>query len=151
MYYITQNIKKFSLFFFASIITSVAFSQTAVTDSDIKMNISEINDPLQKITKLKPKVFEYNTQKYKHLKLDQGQQFGFMAENVKEVFPNLVAQKKVSYMFGKNTYRDTNVNVVDEASLIPVLVASIQQQQEQIKKLTADIELLKNKRTVTIN
>ncbi len=73
------------------------------------------------------------------------------AEEVKEVFPDMVGQKKVSHMFGKNSYRDTKINTVDESSLIPVLVASLQLQQQQIEKLTAEVELLKSKKNVVVN
>ena len=57
----------------------------------------------------------------------------------------MVSQKNVSYMFGKNSYRDTKIKIIDETSLIPVLVAAIQQQQEQIEKLTVEVETLKKK------
>ena len=55
----------------------------------------------------------------------------------------MVGQKNVSYMFGKNSYRDTKIKTIDESSLIPVLVAAIQQQQEQIEKLKVEVEALK--------
>lgn len=46
-------------------------------------------------------------------------------------------------MFGKNVYRGTKVKTIDETSLIPVLVASIKEQQVEIEKLKKDITELK--------
>ena len=140
-----QNIKKVYLLFAVLIISGKAFSQT-VTDSEIKKNITVINSPLQKLSQLNPKIFEYDIQKFRHLKLEQGIKYGFIAEEMQQVFPNLVKQKNISYMFGKNSYRDTKIKTIDEAGLIPVLVASIQQQQQQIEKLKEEIEALKNKK-----
>ena len=119
-------------------------------DNEIKKNVTDISTPLQKLVQLEPKVFEYNTEKYKHLKLKSGKTFGFMSDNMQQVFPELVATKHSSYMFGKNIYRDTKIKTIDETSLIPVLVASIKEQQAEIEKLKKDIkELKETKVTVT--
>jgi hypothetical protein len=122
---------------------SVLISAQSVSDSEIKKNLANISTPLQKLVQLEPKVFEYNTEKYKHLKLKSGKTFGFMADNMLQVFPELVTTKHSSYMFGKNVFRDTKIKIIDESSLIPVLVASIKEQQTEIEKLKKDIEELK--------
>lgn len=142
MYNIYQIRKKICFVFAGLIISGMAYSQT-VTDSEIKKNVSGINASLQKLAQLNPKTFEYETEKYKHLKLERGIRYGFIAEEVQQVFPDIVSQKNVSYMFGKNSYRDTKIKIIDETSLIPVLVAAVQQQQEQIEKLKAEVETLK--------
>lgn len=128
------------------IFSILGFSATAqeVADKEIKKNVTDISAPLEKLVQLEPKIFEYNTDKYKHLKLEQGKQFGFMSENMQQVFPELVSNKNISYMFGKNVYRDAKVKTVDELSLIPVLVASIKEQQKEIEKLKQDIAELKS-------
>lgn len=135
---------------FKKIIFSVLFSGITVVlsaqslpDSEIKKNVTDISTPLQKLVQLEPKVFEYDTEKYKHLKLKAGKTFGFMSENMQQVFPELVITKHSSYMFGKNVYRDTKFKAIDETSLIPVLVASIKEQQVEIEKLKKAIEELK--------
>ena len=138
--------KKMSLLFVALILSGIAFSQT-VTDKELKKNVTTINEPIQKLAQLNPKTFEYDTEKYRHLKLGGGVKYGFIAEELEQIFPDLVQRKNVSYMFGKNSYRDTQIKSVDEASLIPVLVAAIQQQQQQIEKLTQEVETLKNKKS----
>jgi hypothetical protein len=142
----SNHFKKIILAVFFSGIT-VLLSAQPVHDSEIKKNVTDINTPLQKLVQLEPKVFEYNTEKYKHLKLKSGKTFGFMSDNMQQVFPELVITKHSSYMFGKNIYRDTKMKTIDEASLIPVLVASIKEQQAEIEKLKKDIKELKEAKT----
>jgi hypothetical protein len=133
---------RLSLLFIFSILVFSASAQD-VADNEIKKNVTDISTPLDKLVQLEPKIFEYNTEKYKHLKLQQGKQFGFMSDNMQKVFPELVANKNISYMFGKNAYRDAKIKTVDKVSLIPVLVASIKEQQTEIEKLKKDIAELK--------
>ena len=121
---------------------SVAFSQT-VSDEELKKNVQPLTAALNRLIQLKPSVYEFETSKFKHLNLAQGKKFGFLTDNVEAVFPELVTQKKVSYMFAKNGYRNTTYKAVDEASLIPLLVASIKEQQQQIAELKAAVEELK--------
>lgn len=123
---------------FLLIITTAIHSQN-ISDHSIKKNISAIDQPLQKITQLEPKQFEYNTASFKHLKLKGGQQFGFIAEEVGAVFPHLVSERSISYRYGKNVYRNATIKTIDETSLIPVLVASIKEQQAEIEKLRTEI------------
>lgn len=137
-------LKKTVLLFFCTAITGIAFSQT-ITDSDIKKNMHAIHSPLKSILQLEPTMFEYDTHNFKHLKLRGGKHYGFMAENMQTVFPSLVKEKRISYMFGKNVYRDAKIKTIDEASLIPVLVAAFKEQQAQIEKLKSELKELKNK------
>ena len=113
--------------------------------------MTEISTPLLKLIQLAPKVFEYNTEKYKHLKLKSGLHFGFMSDNMQQVFPELVTTKYISYMFGKNVNRGATIKTIDETSLIPILVASIKEQQAEIEKLKKDIAGLKAAKSTVSN
>jgi hypothetical protein len=117
----------------------------AIPDSVLKKNIASIENPLQKLLQLNPKTFEFDRANHKHLKLQAGPAFGFIAEDVETVFPALVSEKSVSYLFGKNLYRNSTINVIDEKSLIPVMIASIKEQQFQIEQLKAEIMEMKQK------
>lgn len=145
MYKIFKKCKFVSCIAITLLAVSPAFSQT-VSDIELKKNIQPVTSALNRLIQLKPSVFEFETGKFKHLNLAQGRKFGFLTDNVEAVFPELVTQKKVSYMFAKNGYRNTTYKSVDEASLIPLLVASIKEQQQQIDELKAAIEELKKAR-----
>jgi hypothetical protein len=144
MKYSLRAIKKacFVLSFLA--ITAVSFSQS-YQDSTIKINAQLIQNPMESIIRLEPKMFEYDTQNFQQLRLDKGKQFGFMADNMKEVFPSLVGEKSISYLFSKNTYRTATIKTIDEAGLVPVLVAALKEQQAEIEKLKSELADLRNK------
>ncbi|MFT3945463.1 MAG: tail fiber domain-containing protein [Agriterribacter sp.] len=144
----TINIKKTFLSFAFVFVAATLFAQD-ITDTKIKKNIEPIDNPLQRIMQLEPKKFEYNVGDYKHLKLQQGSQYGFIAEELQFIFPDLVKEKSVNYMFGKNVYRNSTIKTIDEAGLIPVLVASIKEQQAEIEKLKTEVLQLK-KQTASV-
>ncbi|HRO45797.1 tail fiber domain-containing protein [Agriterribacter sp.] len=128
---------------FSLLITAAAGYGQDIPDHSIKKNIEAINDPLHKITQLDPKQFEYNAGSFKHLRLKAGKQYGFIAEDIQAVFPHLVNEKPVSYRYGKNVYRNATIKTIDETGLIPVLVASIKEQQHEIEKLKSEMLELK--------
>jgi len=123
-------------------IAGIAFAQN-YPDSILKKNSNEIGDALENLIRLKPVFFEYDSQNYKHLNLQKGKQYGFMAENMEDVFPSLVRKRNISYMYGKNVYKDAKVKTIEEANLIPVLVAAIKEQQKEIDKLKIEVQYLK--------
>ncbi|MEP7257808.1 MAG: tail fiber domain-containing protein [Flavitalea sp.] len=128
--------------FCSVIILSLTARSQDIMDISLKRNISPINNPLQKLALLEPRSFEYNTAEFKHLRLKSGQQYGFIADEIQSVFPELVSRRSVPYMFGKNTYRNSTIKVVQESGLIPILVASIKEQQAEIEKLKQAILVL---------
>ncbi|MDO9376554.1 MAG: tail fiber domain-containing protein [Ferruginibacter sp.] len=128
-----------------TLFTVNAVSAQTITDTDVKRNITTINSPLKSLLRLEPRVFEYETEKFKSLRLKEGRQYGFLADNMQEVFPGMVNSKHVNYMYGKNTYRQASIRTVDEVSLIPVLVASIQELHLEVEKLKQELHSLKKK------
>ncbi|MBX2924286.1 MAG: tail fiber domain-containing protein [Chitinophagaceae bacterium] len=114
-----------------------------IPDTEVKKNIAAMEDQLQKLMQLQPKKYEYNINSFKYLKLQKGKQYGFIAEEVEAVFPELVKEKTISYMYGKNAYRNATIKVVDEDRLIPVLVAALKEQQGEIEKLKSELQDLK--------
>ena len=139
-----QHIKSFVLTIGLFVISQQIFAQT-LSDSEIKRNVSDISNPLQSIAKLEPHVFEYSNDKYKELRLPTGAQYGFTVENLQAVFPSLVKTENRSYLVGKNLSRQTTVKSIDFEGLIPILVASIQQLQNEVELLKAEVQALKNK------
>jgi hypothetical protein len=70
-------------------------------------------------------------------------QYGFNADQVQMVLPSLVYAKNGQYIGGKNLYKSYSRKMVDESGLIPILVASVKELQEQVNLLKAEIALLK--------
>ena len=117
-----------------------AANAQAVPDKELKKNVSPIPNSLQSILLLEPSTFEYDTHNFRSLKLRHGKQYGFLAENMQQVFPSLVGIKHVSYMFGKNAYREQKISTIDESRLIPVMVAAIQELHHEVEKLKAELK-----------
>lgn len=145
-----RNVKNILNIFSPIVITvlslcSTSFAQT-ITDSDLKKNIVSIQGPLQIIMELEPKVFEYNTGKFKKLKLQQGRQYGFLTDHLKANFSKLLTEKNVSYIKGKNNYGNARIYTMDETSILALLVASVKEQQQEIEQLRSAINALQKER-----
>jgi len=124
----------------------VLFTKThaqTISDQVYKTNITPIDQPLQRILKLEPIVFEYKKDQLYSNDFKNGKQYGFFAKNMQDVFPGMVSTKSISYMYAKNTYRESKIQTIDEVSLIPVLVASIQELHNEIEQLKTAIQALK--------
>jgi peptidoglycan hydrolase CwlO-like protein len=136
--------KFLGIFFLFAFSAQQSFSQN-LSDKDIKKNVAPIESPLKALVSLEPKAFEYKTSDYSYLKLPKGEHYGFIAEEVQEVFPALVTSESHSYMQGKNRFKRATTKSVDLEGLIPILVASIKEQQAEIDQLKKEIESLKGK------
>ena len=123
-------------------LASTAYAQN-VADKDIKTNVTDISGALEQLKQLEPVTYEYNTHKYKQLHLGKGKKYGFLAEDIQAIFPEMVHNRHVSYIYGKNQHRTLVVKKMDTESLIPVLVASIKELEAEIEKLKSEISKIK--------
>lgn len=141
------SIKYIAIITVSFFMSANAIAQT-INDEQTKLNVASISNPVERLSQLKPISFEYNTKQYKFLNLQTGKQYGFLSDNIQAVFPELVKEKRISYMQGKNNYKNASIASINETSLIPVLVASIVEQQKQIDQLKSEIDALKKKKDV---
>lgn len=132
-----------SLFVALFALTSSATLAQEKTAGVVQKKVGAIDQPVQNLGKLEPGVYQYDQQQSKTLQLPQGKHFGFTVAEVEAVFPELVKTSTRTYMYGKNTYRTAKVKTVDMEALIPVLVASIKQQQQEIDQLKQELQELK--------
>jgi len=95
----------------------VAFSTTP-SDKRLKTNIEDINYGLETIMKLSPKQYDW--------KKDDTHDIGFIAQEVEEVIPEIVKDKK---------HFDKQIKTLDYEKLTAVLIKAVQEQQQQINKL----------------
>lgn len=116
-----------------------------VPDSQLKVRVNSISNPLEKLMRLDPGLYTYSTDQAKALKLPSGAQYGFLTENFEQVFPELVRERSVSQMFGKNAYRSVRLKTVDHSGLVPVLVATVKEQQTAIAALQQELQVLRKR------
>ena len=95
----------------------VAFSTTP-SDKRLKKNIKDIDYGLDTIMKLSPKEYDW--------KKDDTHDIGFIAQEVEEIIPEIVKDKK---------HFDKDIKTLDYEKLTAVLIKAVQEQQQQINKL----------------
>jgi len=119
-------------------------SAQKINEQDLKVKVANITSAAAKLNSLKPVTFEYDLKKYPSLKLPTGNQYGFLTEDIKTQHPELVTETAKIYSSGKNNTAVAKYDEVVTAKLIPVLVAAIKEQQEQIELLKREVEQLKD-------
>ncbi len=106
------------------------------SDEKLKENILPLQDGLEKLMKLDVKTYDFRTTEFPELNLPADTQYGFTAQNLESVFPELVkvnpAKKEQPVEF----------KAVNYTGLIPVLTAAIQEQQKQLEAKDERIDLL---------
>lgn len=103
------------------------------SDSRLKSNVRPLESSADKVLRLNPVRYQYDTDRYPALGLPQGEKIGLLAQDVATVFPELVTDVGLPEEQQKDGM--TSIKAVDYLSLIPVLVGVIQQQQTRIASL----------------
>ena len=116
------------------------------SDEILKENIDSLRAVLSELTRLRPISFEYTSDlKYQHMNLSSGRQFGFIAQEVEKVFPNLVitgSHPSAEELAGEEGGEPIVYKSINYVALIPVLVEAIKEQQEMIEQLKAQMNEL---------
>jgi hypothetical protein len=124
---------------------TVSGTITQASDQRLKENIQDMNGALENIMQLQPRTYNYINN---GMNLPQGESFGFLAQELQEVFPNLVVESTSYGSMDKDSKFDfLTVNYI---GLVPVMVSAIQEQQNSINNLSERLdqveELLKKKK-----
>lgn len=123
------------------------------SDARTKQNVRPIASALATIGQLQPRSYEYRQDM--GMNLPEGQQFGFVAQDLEQVLPQLVTQikapvnveadqaaaRKGEYAHPDPTY--TEIKAVNYIGLIPILTQAIQELQGEVKAQAAEIATLK--------
>lgn len=116
------------------------------SDHRFKANIHTLkpSEILDKIKKLRPVSYQWKTEEYPELiSLKGTTSFGFIAQEFKEIFPELVHSRK------RPTDDDVTDNAlyysVDYISMVPLLTAGIQAQNQQLENQNERLEILERK------
>lgn len=121
-------------------INSPTFGGFTVSPSDaiLKQNLSPINDPLAIISQLHPESFYYDTANTFHLRLSSQKQYGFTAQDVETLLPELVytTQKPAEIdASGNITAPAANYKSLNYQAFIAILTKGMQQQEVRIASL----------------
>jgi len=128
---------------------NVTYTGTLASASDAKLknNVVPFEGALDKLENLKVKTYEYKqVGVYGKMNLPEGKQFGFIAQELEQTFPELV-ENQVHAVNAENNKLDAEAmeyKAVNYIGMIPILTKAIQEQQDYIKKLEARIQALEN-------
>jgi hypothetical protein len=111
----------------------VIAQSTTISDSRLKDNILPITGALDKIKSLRGVSYTWNAGKKK-----DKQDIGLIAQEVEQVIPEIVKDKKMPLMDG--TDPDETYKTIDYEKIIAVLVEAVKDQQKQIDNLEKQIK-----------
>ena len=97
--------------------------------------------------------YEHDLETYPTMGLGDKMQYGFIAQELEAVLPELVQQKSLptggARKADANATSEENTNetfkMVNYTGVIPVLVEAIKEQQQIIEEMKLELEALKNK------
>ncbi len=123
------------------------------SDRKWKKNISSLkkSNYLDKIMLLKPKSYQWKKEEFPGLAFQKNKtSFGFIAQELKEIFPELVSEKSIPDPTKKINTNQTNNFVdgyylVNYIGLIPILTQVIQEQQKTIENQDNKIKDIEEK------
>ena len=118
---------------------------SSLSDGKFKNNIAKLEEgTVSKLMQLKPSTYTLKTEEYKFMNLPEGSQFGFVAQDLEQIFPTLVQNSSHPGEEGVNgKSASISYKSVNYIGLIPILTKAIQEQQTNINDLKSEIELLR--------
>jgi hypothetical protein len=121
------------------------------SDRQLKNNIQPMQNSLEKIMALKPSTYVYKYQDFKGMSLPRTEQMGLIAQELEEVFPNLVKETAMPERSEDGTViaSGKTFKAINYISLIPVLISAVQEQQKQIAEQREQINDLTQKLATT--
>lgn len=118
------------------------------SDRKFKRDIAPAENSLEQLLKLKPNTYQFKKEEYKRMHLPKGMQTGLIADEVKQVFPELVQKAVLPPEYDKEDRNkvispEVEYEAVNYIGLIPVLIGAVQDQQQTIAKQQQQIDELK--------
>ena len=111
----------------------IAYSTTTSSDERLKENIKEIPYGLEEVLKMKP--VEYDWKEKRGGKHD----IGVIAQDIEKLIPEIIKENK-------DLKTKEDFKSVDYGKMVAVLIKAIQEQQEEIELLKANLDQLKYNR-----
>lgn len=110
------------------------------SDESLKSDVKMIDSALEKIMKLSPSTYHYKTEEFKKENLLEGERFGFTAQDIQRIFPQLVKEAEL-HSENEDSQKKVTFLAVNYTELIPILTKAIQEQQAVIEELRKKIGL----------
>ncbi|MEM6262073.1 MAG: tail fiber domain-containing protein [Bacteroidota bacterium] len=116
------------------------------SDADLKTEIEDIRNSLEKIMELKPKGYKFIQEGNESFGFERGPQVGFLSQDVEKILPNFVTEVNLIDDDAETgeIKSSRKIKALSYTKFIPLLTAAIQEQQAQIEELTNRVDELEN-------
>jgi len=121
-------------YFSGNVTVSGIFSNPS--DERLKENINPLNSVLDKIMQVSVNTYNFKKE-FSYLNLPQTKQYGFLAQNLQKIFPELV-QTVVDKSKGENNFFE--YKTVNYLGMIPILTRALQ--EEYMQRMQTEQELV---------
>ena len=112
------------------------------SDSTLKNDLTPINNTIIKLKQITPYSFIFK-QDIPGIKLSPDNQFGFCAQQVKTIFPELVKEALIPAIkdsIGNIIVPERTILTTNETGLIPIIVSAIQEQDGRIDTINSKLD-----------
>ncbi len=109
------------------------------SDMRFKKDIKTIENALDKIKALRGTTYSYDFEKLPYKNFKEGMSYGFIAQEVEKVIPEMAAKSDDGYY------------AVDYIALIPILTEAIKEQDQTVTDLRSEVEQLKSEMAMLRN
>ncbi len=125
-------------------------SSSQASDAKLKSNVKDMEGALSKIQQLSAKTYTFKTSEYSSLHLSSGTQFGFIAQDVEKIFPELVSTTAVpapESADGNSTAAPITFKGLNYVGIIPVVAQAVKEQSEIVDGHYAELTKVKSELT----
>ena len=110
-----------------------------VSDRRYKKNITTVTSALEKLSKLNPVNYDWRIDEFPHRSFEDRKQWGFIAQEIEKVMPELVREDSDGYLRLSYT------------GFVPLLTKAMQEQQTEIDNQQKEIDELKAQLELIMN
>jgi len=110
------------------------------SDEDLKKNVSEIGNGLSTVRRLEPETFYFDTTNFSFMSLSSKKQYGFTAQQMDTVIPDLVTTVIHPAQFdsaGNQTSPQVQFKGLNYTGVIPFAISAIKQLDSTLTKATS--------------
>lgn len=117
------------------------------SDESLKTNIEPLGSPLQVIEQLRPKQYSFIASPHQDVNFPEGQQAGFLAQELESVVPALVRNTRLAPAVdtaGNVLSPAIDYKAVNYAGLVPYLVGALQEMSERQHALVEEVAQMRD-------
>jgi len=106
-----------------------------LSDAQLKQNIEPLSNATAMVMQLQPRSYAYRTEEYPQLHLATEPQFGFIAQELEQVLPDMVRDVFIpseTDSTGQELQASMSVKAVKLDGILPLIVAAMKEQQDII-------------------